>query len=107
MSNPNQPARNGTPPAMSSPAPKFSLGQVVATAAAVEALSQEDIMRALSRHICGDWGEVCDEDRASNEEALINGLRLLSEYLAANGTKFWIITEHDRSITTVLLPSDY
>ncbi len=87
--------------------PKFSLGQVVATAAAAEALSHDDIMHSLSRHICGDWGEVCDEDRASNEEALVHQLRLLSVYRAKNGTKFWIITEHDRSITTVLLPSDY
>lgn len=99
MSHPSQPAQIGIP--------KFNLGRVVATAAAVEVLSEADIFRALDRHICGDWGEVCDEDRASNEEALVHQLRLLSVYRAANGTKFWIITEHDRSVTTVLLPSDY
>ena len=102
MISPHEPT-GGTP----DEAPKFSLGQTVATAAAVAALSQDDILQALHRHHRGDWGEVCDEDRASNEEPLVHGLRLLSVYRAADGTRFWIITEHDRSVTTVLLPSDY
>ena len=54
-----------------------------------------------------DWGEVSDEDRARNEAALKQGSRLFSAYHAANSTKFWIITEADRSVTTVLLPADY
>ncbi|HRJ27381.1 MAG TPA: hypothetical protein PLO61_07725 [Fimbriimonadaceae bacterium] len=61
----------------------------------------------IGRHASGDWGEVCDEDRASNEEALVEGLRLMSVYTSTSGLTFWIITEWDRSITTVLLPEDY
>jgi hypothetical protein len=83
------------------------LGQVVATTHALADLSFANIHAALARHRAGDWGEVCPEDRAANEEALVSGGRLLSVYRAENGTKFWIITEADRSATTVLLPEDY
>ena len=62
--------------------------------------------RALTRHAAGDWGNLCDEDRRENELALQEGHRLLSAYQADDGTKFWIITEADRSVTTVLLPLD-
>ena len=61
----------------------------------------------LQRHVAGDWGEVCAEDKQSNDHALVEGTRILSAYRAADGTKFWIITEADRSVTTVLLPEDY
>lgn len=87
--------------------PNFPLGRLVATPGALEALSQDDICRALQRHLSGDWGEVDAEDRAANDQALVEGTRLLSSYKAANGTKFWVITEADRSATTVLLPSEY
>jgi hypothetical protein len=87
--------------------PKFPLGQLVATPNALSHLTQEDIATALSRHITGDWGQVCEEDREENELSLRQGFRLLSVYRGANGTKFWIITEADRSVTTVLLPEDY
>ncbi len=87
--------------------PPFSLGSVYSTPAALKALSPLDIASALARHAQGDWGDVCDEDRQSNEEALREGFRLFSVYHAAAGTKFWIITEADRSATTVLLPDDY
>lgn len=86
---------------------KFPLGQVVATPNALDALSQADILTALRRHAAGDWGDVSDEDRQENELSLVDGLRLLSVYHSAAGTKFWIITEADRSSTTVLLPEDY
>ena len=91
----------------SSANPKFSLGSLVATAGVLEAVPQGEIMHALSRHIRGDWGEVDEEDREANEHGLIHALRLLSVYHSKSGTKFWIITEHDRSSTTVLLPSEY
>lgn len=83
------------------------LGQTVATPAALDVLTQPDIVAALRRHSAGDWGEVDDEDRAANDDAMRVGERLLSVYRAANGTTFWVITEADRSVTTVLLPSDY
>lgn len=91
----------------SSAKPKFALGQLVATPAVLEVVTSEDIMLALSRHLYGDWGDLDPEDSAENERSLAEGFRLLSSYRSANGTKFWIITEHDRSVTTVLLPSDY
>lgn len=87
--------------------PKFHLGQLVATSHALSKLSQDDIVTALIHHVTGDWGQICEEDRRENELSLKNGFRLLSAYRAANDTKFWIITEADRSVTTVLLPEDY
>ena len=86
--------------------PKFSLGQVVITPNALMTLAAEDVRAALSRHQSGDWGDVCPEDRAENEFSLTRDLRLLSVH-RSNGTKFWIITEADRSATTVLMPEDY
>jgi len=62
---------------------------------------------ALQRHVAGDWGELDEEDKKANDGALQTGERLLSAYQSATGTKFWIITEADRSVTTVLLPEDY
>jgi hypothetical protein len=91
----------------SSAKPKFTLGQLVATPGVLELVTHAEITQCLDRHICGDWGDVDDEDRAANEQALINRLRLVSVYQSASGTKFWIITEHDRSSTTVLLPAEY
>ena len=79
----------------------------MATPAALETLTFDDIMAALARHHRGDWGDVGREDHAENELSLQQGFRLFSVYHGANGTKFYIITENDRSITTVLLPSDY
>jgi hypothetical protein len=62
---------------------------------------------ALARHSSGDWGDVCEEDRKENDLSLKEGFRLLSVYTTSTGTKLWIITEADRSVTTVLLPEDY
>ncbi|MGE5474805.1 MAG: hypothetical protein ACM3UU_11350 [Ignavibacteriales bacterium] len=86
---------------------KFKLGQVVATPGALEELSREEISGALRRHSSGDWGDLCEEDKKENELALNEGFRILSAYKSANGKKFWIITEADRSVTTVLLPEEY
>ena len=86
---------------------RVPLGQVVATANASRTLPQDEIIAALQRHAAGDWGDVDQEDRESNDKAIQHGDRLLSVYHATDGTKFWIITEWDRSVTTVLLPEDY
>jgi hypothetical protein len=61
---------------------------------------------ALRRHVRGDWGEVDNHDWAANEAALAHGSRLLSVYRSSKGIKFYVITEHDRSVTTLLLPED-
>ena len=89
------------------PRAKFRLGHIVSTPNALSQLSNEDILRGIQRHQAGDWGDVCEEDRRENELSLAKGFRLLSVYHAANGTTFWLITEADRSVTTVLLPEDY
>ena len=86
---------------------KFPLGQIVITRNALDTLNPEDMSKALTRHASGDWGDLCEDDRRENELSLKEGYRLLSAYHAADGTKFWIITEADRSVTTVLLPEDY
>ena len=85
----------------------FRLGRIVATPNAVANLSAEDIRTAIGRHQAGDWGELCEDDTAANNRALSAGSRILSAYRGANGTRFWVITEADRSVTTVLLPEDY
>ncbi|MBX7208660.1 MAG: hypothetical protein K1X78_10130 [Verrucomicrobiaceae bacterium] len=89
------------------PKAKFPLGNLVSTPGALEVLTHPEIMSALSRHITGDWGEVDAEDKRANDQSLIDGSRLLSAYRSQDGTKFWIITEADRSVTTVLLPEEY
>lgn len=86
---------------------KFSPGRLVATPNALAHVSPEEILTALSRHVRGDWGDCCPEDRAANDTALTEGSRLFSVYHTATHTRFWIITEWDRSLTTVLLPEDY
>ena len=86
---------------------KFPLGKVVMTANAMRTLEHEDIHASLLRHAGCDWGEVCPEDREANESALWSGGRLISVYHGRNAVKFWIITEADRTVTTVLMPEDY
>lgn len=86
----------------------FPLGQIVATQNALDVLTQSDIDIALQRHALRDWGDdLCQEDYAANNQALLDGTRILSVYKSATGDAYWIITEADRSATTVLLPSDY
>ena len=86
---------------------RFPLGALYVTAAVDRTIAPADISRALARHAKGDWGDVCPEDRAENELSLKEGYRLLSVYKDSQGATFWIITERDRSATTVLLPDDY
>ena len=88
-------------------AAKFPLGRLVATPNALENIPNPEILSALQRHLTGDWGDMDEHDREENELCLKEGFRLLSVYRSARGVKFWIITEADRSRTTVLLPEDY
>jgi hypothetical protein len=85
----------------------FPLGRMVVTANANNILAADDINAAIERHKSGDWGDVSDSDRRSNDNALKLGSRVLSIYNGSNDEKFWIITEADRSYTTVLMPEDY
>jgi len=84
----------------------LELGQVVATPACLDAIGEEGIGLALALHRRCHWGEVDEEDRATNDEAHRVGTRILSQW-TVRGEKFWIITEADRSSTTALLPSEY
>ena len=89
------------------PVAKFRLGHVVSTSNALNSITNEDILMGIQRHQAGDWGDVNSHDREANERALIEGTRLVSVYHAANGIKFFLITEANRSVTTVLLPDEY
>jgi hypothetical protein len=89
--------------------PLFPLGQVVATPGALAAIekSGQQPGEFLARHVSGDWGEVPPEDIKENEFSLKHGFRLLSAYRTSAGDRLWVITEADRSSTTVLLPEEY
>ncbi len=87
--------------------PKFPLGEVVITTNASTKLDLAEITAGIIRHAQGDWGDIDKEDRKENEVGLRRGFRLMSVYRCANGISFWIITEADRSVTTILLPEDY
>lgn len=94
---------------------KFKLGQIVATPAAIEALNKsiQSPLEFLQRHKRADWGDICESDKILNDEAikfegdLEKQQRVLSSYKTNKGEVIWIITEWDRSVTTILLPSDY
>jgi len=88
---------------------KFKLGKCVITPGAQELLDGVALTALLSRHQSGDWGVICPQDKRENELSLKEGFRLMSEYEAPDDPtqKIWVITEHDRSVTTVLLPSEY
>ena len=85
----------------------FSLGKLYMTQGVMNGVSALDIWHAVIRHAECDWGEVGEEDWESNDAALKDDARLLSVYRASNAKRFWIITEWDRSATTVLLPMEY
>lgn len=98
---------------MSSDAPSspvlVSLGQVAITSGARDALTAcgQEARSFLLRHLRGDWGDVTPRDQAANDRALRDGDRLLSAYTVGDGVTLWIITEADRSATTLLLPNEY
>ena len=86
----------------------FPLGRLVITRGALDALERADVIRAISRHARGDWGELSEHDLKVNEIALQCGYRLVSIYQSgASKTRFYVITEEGRSVTTVLLPGEY
>jgi len=89
--------------------PAFELGQIVATPGALATLKKagQQPGEFLTRHVHGEWGDLPDEDRKENEYSLEHGFRLLSAYKTNAGDKLWIITEADRSVTTLLLPEEY
>ena len=88
---------------------KIPLGQLVATPGALEALEEAAVsfLPYIRRHLEGDWGDISPEDAGENELSLEQGFRLLSAYKLPGGGKIWIITEADRSATTILLPEEY
>ena len=86
--------------------PKFDLGHVVSTVRVAQEVPRAEIISALRRHHSGDWGSLCSEDVQANDAALNDGTRILSAYATSVG-KIWIITEADRSVTTILYPSEY
>ena len=87
----------------------FALGKVVATHGALDALEENnvDLLELLNRHIHGDWGCVPDADKQENQLAIEQGYRIMSSYMLNGDDKIWIITEADRSCTTLLLPDEY
>jgi LysM repeat protein len=94
--------------------PLFKLGQVVATPGAIEALerAEQTPWSLVARHVAGDWGDLSEDDRQLNNEALKDGSRLLSAYILKTGEKLWAITEAqddhgNRAATTLLLPDEY
>ncbi len=89
--------------------PLFPLGEIVATPGALEALqaTNQTAEEFITRHVTGDWGDLRDDDKAENEFSVPRELRILSAYHLTTGVKIWIITEADRSATTILLPDEY
>jgi len=89
--------------------PRFPAGQLVMTAGVSDLVQQGRLTPVpyLRRHLDGDWGDLCDDDRRSNDAALKSGDRLFSSYQVTPTLKLWIITEWDRSVTTLLLPEEY
>jgi len=87
----------------------FQLGRITATPGCLELLEKNNQAPSdlLDRHISGDWGIVDSEDAEANNFAVGNGERLLSSYELADGSRIWVITEWDRSATTLLQPDEY
>lgn len=86
---------------------RFNLGRPCFTENAVTAVPADELLKAVQRHAAGDWGTLDQTDWASSGKALRDGARLFSRYESSAGRKFWIVTEADRAVTTVLLPDDY
>jgi hypothetical protein len=94
--------------------PKFTLGRQVGTPAALKEIHEagQSALQFLARHVAGDWGDLDDEDKRLNDEALKDGSRLLSAYNLRSGVRIWVITEAaddsgHRAATTILLPDEY
>ena len=89
--------------------PKFNPGVLLATPGASEAFERnhQTPFEFLQRHLSGDWGDLDDEDRQLNDQAITDGSRLLSAYRTSKGERLWVITEADRSSTCLLRPEEY
>jgi hypothetical protein len=87
--------------------PRFELGQIVVTTDAAMKIPPGDIESALRRHSRGDWGDLDSKDRQQNDRAVERGGTIASIFRATNGDKFYVLTEADRSVTTVLMPEEY
>ena len=87
--------------------PQFPLGEVVVTPGAALGLDPKDVQTSIARHTRGDWGELEPDERRLNDERLEKGGPLASIYKDSRGIKFYILTESDRSVTTILLPEEY
>ncbi len=88
----------------------FKLGQIVLTRGVNDLMAQnkafaKQVTQSIKKHSCGDWGDTCKVDKAENEIAVKQGDQILSVYEGVK--KIWIITESDRSATTVLFPDEY
>lgn len=97
---------------MASISGEFQTGQIVCTCGVNRCMQEDSAFRmfiheSLLRHALGDWGDVDEQDKQANERALVEGTRLLSAYTAKGLPKIWIITEADRSATTILFPAEY
>lgn len=88
---------------------KFDLGTVVATSGALAVCDEEgcDPLEFIRRHASGEWGDLCEEDQKANETALKDGSRIFSAYHSPQGVKLYVITEWDRSYTTLLRSDEY
>ena len=86
---------------------KFEIGRLLITPGALQKIAPEEVKESIGRHLSGDWGEVCEDDSVLNDWAMENNERMLSAYRSRAGERFWVITEADRSVTTILLPSEY
>ena len=89
--------------------PRLTLGRLAATPGALKAIEKADQYANdfIGRHVSGDWGEICESDARANDLALASGARILSVYRTEAGATLWIITEADRSVTTLLVPEEY
>ena len=95
--------------------PMFPLGQMVMTSGVAARLGEDGenpefnlfVSKSILRHAQGDWGDLCNTDKQENNVSLLHGYRLLSAYEQEGLPKIWIITEADRSVTTVLFPDEY
>lgn len=86
--------------------PKFAVGELMASQGAIERIVEDDYLNCFDRHMTGDWGDLDEHDWKANDDAVEFGSRIISAYNDRHGVRFWIITEADRSATTILLPEE-
>jgi hypothetical protein len=86
---------------------KFPLGQLVATPGALDVITFEQVHDLIERHRTGDWGDVTEHDWLANDRALVEGSRIFSSFKISKYVRIWVITEANRSATTILLPCEY